>query len=177
MTEQVVTGVGELQQFLDQLPAKLQKNVLRGAMRAGAKVPLAAARDAVPVGPPSSEGARLYGGYRGALKESLRISTSSRGTTVSARVVAGGKTKGGADVFYAHMVEGGTKPHEIKPRRHKSLFFAGLMRQVVQHPGAKAKPFLGPALTRHVRATLDAVGDYIRRRLTKAGIDLPDNGD
>lgn len=177
MTEQVVTGVGDVQRFLDQLPAKLEKNILRGALRAGAKVPLAEAREAVPVGPTSGENARLYGGHRGALKESLRISTSARGGTITARVVAGGKNrKSGADVFYAHMVEGGTKPHEIKPRRHKSLFFSGLAREVVQHPGAKKQPFLAPALANHLRATLDAVGAYIRQRLTKAGIETPDNG-
>lgn len=176
MTEQVVTGLGDVQQFLDQLPAKIQKNILRGAMRAAAKVPLAVARETVPVGPPSGEGARLYGGHRGALKESLRISTRSRGTVVSAKVIAGGKTKSGADTFYAHMVEGGTKPHDIKPRRHKSLFFAGLMRDIVKHPGAKAQPFLGPALSQHLRATLDAAAAYIRARLTKAGIETPDSG-
>lgn len=176
MNEEVVRGVGDVQRFLDQLPAKMEKNILRGAVRAGAKVPLEVARKAAPAGPPSAEGARLYGGHRGALRESLRISTRTRPGEVVGRVIAGGKTRSGADVFYAHMVEGGTKPHDIKPRRYKSLFFAGLMRQIVHHPGARAKPFLEPALTQHVRATLDAIGAYIRRRLTKAGIDVPDAG-
>ena len=174
MSEEVVKGLGDLQQYLDQLPVKVERNVLRGAMRAAAKVPLAAAREGVPVGSPSSEGKILYGGRQGALRDSLRITTRVRGTVVSAIVSAGGKLKDGADVFYALWVERGTQAHDIKPQKAKSLFFAGLMRQIVRHPGAKADPFLENALTKTVRAALDAAGAYIRTRLaTKEGIEVP----
>ena len=173
MSEQSVTGLAELQQFLDQLPAKLEKNVLRGAMRAGAKVQLERARQLVPVGPPGTENARIYGGYAGALRDSLRISTTVRGSTVKATVKAGGKTRGGADVYYAHMVEFGTAAHFIKPKNRKSLFFAGLAREVINHPGAKKHPFMRPALDATVQAAVQAVGAYIRKRLTKEGIEVP----
>lgn len=161
MSEEVVKGLGDLQQYLDQLPAKVERNVLRGAMRAAAKVPLAAAQADVPV--------ETGGKHPGALKASLKIKTSSRGGIVKAVVAAGGKS-----AFWALWVERGTKPHEIKPKARKSLFFAGLMKEIVQHPGAKANPFMLNALTKNVQAALDAAGAYIRNRLaTKEGIDVP----
>lgn len=160
MSEQTVTGLAELQKFLDQLPAKLEKNVLRGAMRAGAKVQMARAKELVP--------SEAGGKHPGALRNSLRIKTSARGGTVKASVVAGNKV-----AFYAHMVEFGTAAHFIKPKNRKSLFFAGLAREVINHPGAKPKPFMRPALDATITAAVEAVGLYIRGRLTKEGIDVP----
>ena len=44
----------------------------------------------------------------------------------------------------------------------------------VQHPGAKKKPFLRPALDLQGQAAVEAVREYIRTRLaTKHGIDVP----
>lgn len=162
---QNVTGLAELQQFLDQLPVKLQRNVLRGAMRAGAKVQRAAALERV--------SAETAGPHPGALRDSIRISTSVRGGVIKAIVTAGGKVRGGVNVFWAWWVEAGTAAHFIKPKNRKSLFFAGLAAEVVNHPGAKPKPFMRPALDTTVNAAVTAVGEYIRARLTKAGIDVP----
>lgn len=49
MAEQFVHGMAELGKALEQLPIKLERNVMRGAMRAGAKVQLAKAEQEVPV--------------------------------------------------------------------------------------------------------------------------------
>lgn len=45
---------------------------------------------------------------------------------------------------HAHLVHEGTKPHEIAPRRVTHLAIGGtsLVTGPVQHPGAKAQPFL-----------------------------------
>ena len=158
--ETSVTGLAELQRFLDQLPDKLQRNVLRGAMRAGAKVQMARAKELVP--------AETTGPHPGALRDSLRIKTSARGGIVKAVVTAGNKK-----AFWARWVEFGTAAHFIKPKNRKSLFFAGLAREVINHPGAKKKPFMRPALDATVQAAVTAVGDYIRKRLTKEGLDVP----
>ncbi len=55
----------------------------------------------------------------------------------------------GTNVVYAaiHQFGGKTRPHVIRPRRKKALFWPGLNHPVkkVQHPGSKvpARPFLG----------------------------------
>ena len=152
--------MAELQRFLDQLPEKLQRNVLRGTMRAAAKVPMAEAKRTAPVD--------AGGPHPGALRDSLRIKTSARGGVVKATVSAGSKV-----AYYARWVEYGTAAHFIKPKRRKSLFFAGLAREIIHHPGAKKKPFMRPALDRSAQAALAAAGTYLRKRLTKEGLDVP----
>jgi len=162
MTNIKVKGLAELQTFLDQLPAKMEANVLRGALRAGAKPILGAAKSAAPVGEPSETNRKRYKLYAGALKDSIRISgrIDKRNGNVTASVKAGGKTKSGADVFYAHMVEFGTKPHVIGDGTH---------------PGVQAKPFMRPALDAQSGAAIVAVGEYIKKRLaTKNGLDTAD---
>lgn len=161
MSDEIVTGLAPLQQYLDQLPAKVERNVLRGALRAGAKVELAEAKRLVPV--------EQGGKHPGALRDSLRIKTSSRGGVVKAIVAAGSKV-----AYWAHWVEFGTARHFIKPKNRKSLFLAGLFKEGVDHPGAKKKPFMRPALDNTANGAIAAVGAYIRNRLsTKEGIDVP----
>lgn len=56
----------------------------------------------------------------------------------------------GSDVEYAAMVNDGTRPHVIRPRRAQVLRFqAGgqvVFARVVNHPGTRARPFLDRAL-------------------------------
>lgn len=160
MSEVHVTGLADLQRALDTLPAKIERNILRGALRAGAKVTLARAKDVAP--------AEKFGPHAGALRAGLSIKTSSRGGTVKATVSTGGKA------FYARFVEYGTKAHWIKPKHHRSLFFAGIARKAVRHPGAKANPFMLVALNSTAHAAVVAFAEYIRARLIKKhGIDIP----
>jgi len=112
--------------------------------------------------------AKLGGSGKGAA--SVRVGTNSRNGVVKAIIKAGSK-----EAWYLGWVERGTKPHLIKPRRRKSLFIAGLMREVIEHPGAKPKPFMRPALDQRRDEALQAMGTYARKRLAnKHGIDLPD---
>lgn len=142
-------GGKELQQFLSQLPAKLEQNVMRSALRAGAKVVLNEAKDNVPV-------------QDGRLRDSLKLSVRAKRGTVTAKV----STK----LFYARFVEFGTAVHLIKPRKAKALSIGSSLRETVEHPGAQAKPFLRPALDGKAGEALVAVGNQIRKRLTKEGI-------
>ncbi len=158
-----VTGLAALQTALDTLPVKIEKNILRGAMRAGAKVQLAEARRAVPV--------ETSGPHPGALRASLRITTSARNGVVKASVKAGGKK-----AFWAAFVEFGTAAHLIKPKNGGSLLLGGNNVESVRHPGAKKHPFMRPALDNTFRPAVDAAADYIRRRLTKEGIETPEPG-
>lgn len=52
------------------------------------------------------------------------------------------------NVKYARTIEEGSKPHTIKPRTKKALYWNGASHPVrqVKHPGTKAYPFLQPAL-------------------------------
>lgn len=154
MADIKVKGLAELHQALQGLPGNIERNVLRGALRAAGNVIAAAARANVD---------RLAH-PTGVLKKSIRVSmrVRSRAGWVNANVKAGDKV-----AYYAHMVEFGTARHWIKPKNRKSLFFAGLAREVVDHPGARARPFLRPAFDSQAATAMEAMADYIRNRLPK----------
>lgn len=176
-----VKGLAELQKFLDTLPVKIEKNVMRGALRAGIKPIKDAAVAACPVGPPSSEGRRLYGLHEGSLRDSIRVTTRSKGGVVTASVKVGGKSKKTGDVFYAHIVEGFWKTHRTSPypiaafKKGGFLSFGGIFRKSVMHPPIVAHPFLRPALDGNATNAVIAAAEYIKRRLaTKEGLDTSD---
>jgi HK97 gp10 family phage protein len=156
-----ITGLKELHALLQALPVKIEKNIMRAAMRQGAKVIAEQARANVPVAAPSDRNRERYGGYAGALRDSIRVGGRSRRGRVTAYIRAGGtKTKGGADVFYARWVEYGTKPHANGRRGF--------------HPGARPHPFLRPAADTAQGEAVVAVGKWIYRRLeTRGGMDVP----
>ena len=172
-------GLAELQKMLDTLPAKLERNIMRSALRAGAKVLMEEAKQNASV-------------VSGELRDSIRLSTSARRGKVSASV----KT----DLFYAKFVEFGTSPHFIsisatdtpqrKTRRGMQSYSMKTINQMVKrgslvigghfvgpsvhHPGAKPRPFLRPALDTQASAAVIAVANQVKRRLTKQGLDASD---
>lgn len=172
---QIITGGAALAEFLKTLPLKLEKNIMRSALAAGARVIAAEVKAKAPVGPPSTENVKLYGAYAGALRDSVRVSTKNeKGGKISAKVTVGGQNKKGAKVFYAHFVEFGTKAHKIKPGKKRAMALGGaLLTTTIDHPGAKPKPFVRPAFDSKSGAAMEAVAAQIRARLTKEGIDVP----
>jgi HK97 gp10 family phage protein len=157
-----VKGLQELQKYLDTLPNKIQNNIMRGALRAGSRVIALEARTRV------VERSRR-------LAKSVRYNTTrdpSR-TKVVGYVRAGGKGKQGRTMgaFYAKFVEYGTRPHVIKAKKPGGLFGKGIMQ--VNHPGAKMKPFMRPAMDSKAQAAVTEMRDYVRKRLTKQGIETP----
>lgn len=176
-----VKGLDQLQKFLDQLPVKMERNVMRGALRAAAKdVLLPAAKAGV-------------NSISGELAASLRVSVRARRGEVRAAV----KT----DIFYARFVEYGTRQHWISvamserpsrmTRRGVRLFAIGTLNEIayrggslqigsnfvgksVVHPGipANSKAFMRPALDNNAGAATVAAAEYIKGRLaTKHGLD------
>jgi len=171
-----VTGLKELQAFLDQLPAKVEANIMRAALRQGANVVLQEAKNQVSV-------------KEGYLRDSLRVSTRSRRGTVTATVKS--------SLYYAKWIEYGTAAHLIKVQDEErptrmtrtglkkfnlrtinkminrgSLVIGGqFVGPVVSHPGATPKPFMRPALESQSQAALLAVGEAIKKRLNKQGLD------
>jgi HK97 gp10 family phage protein len=147
-----IKGLDALNKFLQELPVKVEKNIMRSALRAGAKVIQAQAIANVPV-------------KSGELRDSIKIGTRARGGRVTASV----RTK----LFYARYVEFGTAAHNIAAKSGW-LSFGGIFAKSVQHPGAKRHPFLRPALDATASAAVIAVGEQVKKRLTKEGLDVAD---
>jgi HK97 gp10 family phage protein len=166
VAEIAVHGLAELDALLKTLPAKVEANVLRGAVRAGQKVVAERAQALVPED-------------TGALKRSVRVKTDFRAARrgfVRADVVAGGKS-----AWYANLIEFGTgqhysgqggkskrAPYQIKPtRRDGALYFGGTIRKAVTHPGIRPQPFMRPAAELLDGPALDAFVAYVQKRLPK----------
>lgn len=149
-----IQGAAELAKALQDLPVKLEKNVLRGALRAGGKVFEAEAKRRVPV-------------RSGKLRDSIRVSSRIRGGTIVTSVKAGG---GKNKVFYAHLVEKGTAPHVIIAGGGSftgKVLAAGarILGFKVDHPGSAPRPFMRPAFDTQIEPALEAVRAYIEKRL------------
>lgn len=141
-----VKGLAELNRFLQELPVKMERTVLRSALGAGAGVIRKAARENIH---------RVSGD----LARSLRVSTGSKSGTVTARVVT--------NVFYGRFVEYGTRPHYIPG----PLVLNGKVLSGVNHPGIPSpRPFLRPALDNNAGAAVLAVAARIKERLTRQGL-------
>lgn len=168
MPYEYLHGVDEVIRNLEQFPVKVEQNVTRGAMRAAAKVVYDAAHPLVPVG----RGIR-HKGASASLADTLRVTTGVRnGNQVFASVRVGDPRKG---VFYGGMVMRGTRPHEIRVRHAVDLVLgvSGIFRKVVQHPGARAQPFMDQAIDATRDAAPAAAFDYAGERIRKIIAEQP----
>lgn len=156
-----ISGLAELDRAIGELSEKLARNVIRGALRAAAK-------------PIADEAFAIAPVRTGRLAATIRVTSKIRYGVPEASVKAGSRVRGGGGAFYAHMVEKGTKAHEIRPKKGKSLFIAGLNRTLVKHPGAQERRYLRGAAERRQAAAVEAFADYCRKRLAKEGIAVPD---
>jgi HK97 gp10 family phage protein len=150
-------GGKELAAFLESLPANVERKIMRGALRAGAKVI-------------KEEAARLLdsnGSVKtGELKRGLKVSARAKGGVVTASV----KTRG-RHGYVANWIEFGTAAHWIKPKNAKALAYNGIVVDAIQHPGARPKPFMRPAADTQAAAAVTAAAEYIKKRLTKEGLE------
>jgi hypothetical protein len=154
-----ITGLKELQTFLDQLAPKIERNVVRGALRAGAVKELL----------PETQANLLKEGAvkTGQLIAGLKVGTRSKGGKVIAYVKAAGP-----HAYIAKWIEYGVRAHNIAAKTGGWLFFGGIFAKVVQHPGLRPRPFMRPALDRSGGAAVVAVAEYMKNRLaTKEGLD------
>jgi len=175
MSETYIKGGKQLDDLLQTLPLKLEKNILRGALGAGARVIMREAKALAPVGRPSNVSAKEYGGYPGALRDSIRVRSGfTKKGEAYASIKAGGTTKKGATVFWAHIVEFGARQHIIRPRAKKALNLGGtFVAGAVEHPGVRPQPFMRPAADTKMPEAVLTITKYIRRRFEKEGIDIP----
>jgi HK97 gp10 family phage protein len=152
-----VKGLKELTALLQSVPAKLEKNVLTGALRAGAKVVQIEAKANVPVA-------------TGTLRDGLKVSARTRNGTVTAKVKATGK-----HAHIAHWLEYGVAAHQITAKSGGWLFFGGLFAKSIDHPGFQPRAWLRPALDSQATPAVVAAAEYMKKRLaTRHGIDTAD---
>ncbi len=181
MINMKLNGGPELLALLDQIPAKIGRNAVRGGVRAAAKVVQGEARLRVRR-------------RSGALARSLKLSTRTDGTVISAKVKAKGKHS-----FLATFIEYGVAPHWItvddaltptrntrrgvkkvgigtvnKMVKRGSLVIGGkFVGASVHHPGHAAFPFLRPALDVKAAEAINAMGEYVRSRLSWGALQAP----
>jgi hypothetical protein len=154
MSDARVTGLSELRRLLDELPAKLERNVMRGALRAGVKTILPVAKQNIH-------------SVSGELAEGLKIGTRARDGVVTAYVKATGPHRS-----IAHLVEHGTRAHFIAAKDGGALAIGAGLYESVHHPGAAPHPFARPATDQQAVPAAVAAGNYMKDRLaTKHGID------
>lgn len=159
-----MVGLVDLHRILAELPDRLERNVLRGAMKAGADVIAEAARDECV----SSE-----------VRASISTTASVKGRVVTALV----QTKG-QGAYMAPWLEYGTEPHFIvandsegrtvnrlnRLSKQGSLAIGGkFVGKVVWHPGSRKIPFMRPALDQHEDKAVTVIGGQIAARLGKLG--------
>ncbi len=165
-----ISGLKELDDLLKALPGEIEGKIVRSALRAGQKVIADAAKSNL-----AANGNVKTGELYRSVKISFSKKEIERYGWMRARLKAGNEK-----AWYAHLIEfgsgsyyAGTKnnskrmPYEIRPRNRKSLFFAGLMKEVIVHPGIKPKPFMRPALDANGQRSIEAFAEYVRMRLPK----------
>ena len=148
-----VKGLAACHNALKQFPVKMERNVMRGALRAGMNTVK-----------PVAQG--MIHNVSGDLSRGLKVGTRARGRRIIARLRATGRHR-----FIAHLVEFGTGAHTIIARIRRALSFGGVAVRKIEHPGSRAKPFMRPALDTQATSAMIAVGRYIKARLTKQGLD------
>ena len=158
----VLSGGKELERQLARLGTKVEKKLKKQAVKAAAKPIVVSARGK---GPRES----------GLLAESLGsfVKTYRSGTTVAIvgprrkfrvrqKVEITGASKGREPANYAHLVEGGTKPH-FMPK----AVIGGVVLTAFQHPGTEAQPFMAPAFNQHKNRAFKIMADKLRKGIAR----------
>jgi HK97 gp10 family phage protein len=149
-----IKGLDALNAVLQQVPVKIERNVMRGALRAGMNQVKPVAQ------------ANIHS-VSGELARGLKVGTRARGGAVTANLKATGPHR-----FIAHLLEFGVRAHAILAKGKGWLSFLGLFAKKVEHPGFAPKPFMRPALDTQARAAVVAAAEYTKTRLaTKEGLD------
>jgi hypothetical protein len=148
MTAITVEGLDGAIALLDKYRSPELDKLLTKATKAGATSLRSPIRDEAPVD-------------SGDLRSAVRIRKSRR--TPNAYVV------GPRSVLYAHLVIGGTKPHQIAAHRVGGfLFFGGRLVPKVHHPGSDPDPFVERGFDRGRHDAEDKMVSVIAEPLKEA---------
>lgn len=158
-----VDGLKELELKLKTLPEKMEKRLLRQALREGGQLILSA----IKAGVRRTSGEAHHtstGKPRPHLVDDLKIRIRTKDGLPVAHIGAGQQT-----AYIARFLElTGTAPHlipkEIEPG--KAVLIAGGHPVLqVQHPGTSPKPFIRPAFDSQYLNALNRFRDFLRERL------------
>ena len=147
-------GFAEFDAMLKEMGPKLARQVAGNALRAGARVIRDEAKLRVPV-------------KTGALKAAIKVRTSNPQDKRKRRVNVG---VFGTEGPLAHLIEFGSDPHLIRPRRKKALVdketgeYFGVK---VKHPGTPPQPFLRPAADVKAGEVLRVIGEALGDGIVK----------
>ncbi len=163
-----VKGRERVAAFFDALPAEIETKLLRGAARAGATVIADGARQDAP----AEE-----------VRAAIRVRTAVEPGRATGKVTISGQWPRSLALW----AEYGTSPHYItvddsqrggrsvgrinRQAKDSVLVINGQpVGKTVFHPGARAAPFLRPALDMKQAAAIAAAQAYINARVTPGGI-------
>ena len=97
-------------------------------------------------------------------KSSASVKTGHLRRSISTKMGDMEATIHTSNLKYAPMVEFGTRPHIIRTKNKKALYWKGATHPVkqVNHPGSKAKPYLIPAFEKEKDQFLEKLKEVIR---------------
>jgi len=161
-------GGAEMRRFIGDLPAKLEKSILRGAARAAGEIVAVEARANAPAAETRADIV-------------VRARAEPGRVTVRVGVKPGwGRTLGiwseyGTDPHFISIADEDRQGRSVRRVNEQSksgslVIGSSFVGPTVFHPGARAHPFLRPALDTREGAALAAAQGYINSRITKAGI-------
>ena len=96
-------------------------------------------------------------------KSSASVKTGHLRRSISTKMGDMEATIHTSNLKYAPMVEFGTRPHIIRAKNKKALYWKGAKHPVksVRHPGSKAKPYLIPAFEKEKDQFLEKLKEVI----------------
>ena len=96
-------------------------------------------------------------------KSSASVKTGHLKRSISTKIGDMEATIHTSNLKYAPMVEFGTRPHIIRAKNKKALYWKGAKHPVkqVNHPGSKAKPYLIPAFEEEKDQFLEKLKEVI----------------
>ena len=96
-------------------------------------------------------------------KSSASVKTGHLRRSISTKMGDMEATIHTSNLKYAPMVEFGTRPHIIRAKNKKALYWKGAKHPVkqVNHPGSKAKPYLIPAFDKEKDQFLEKLKEVI----------------
>ena len=97
-------------------------------------------------------------------KSSVNVKTGHLRRSISTKMGDMEATIHTSNLKYAPMVEFGTRPHIIRAKNKKALYWKGASHPVkqVNHPGSKAKPYLIPAFEKEKDQFLEKLKEVIK---------------
>ena len=96
-------------------------------------------------------------------KSSASVKTGHLRRSISTKMGDMEATIHTSNLKYAPMVEFGTRPHIIRAKNKKALYWKGAKHPIrrVNHPGSKAKPYLIPAFEKEKDQFLEKLKEVI----------------